>query len=202
MIIRVVRLALFAGVVALVGCTDAAGEPSTLPDVTAPPSATPAVSETQTPSESTTTAEPPVEPDNAHAHSAEGVEAFTLYAIEVINYAYQTNDVTYLEQISSDDCQFCDNAIHRLTTISNAGGHVEGGVLVPDLRRLSISGPTDGVQTSAGVELMVTASKIIDGQGNLTHTEPDRERYYIFNLAREGDLWKLKEVSRADGSSS
>ena len=194
MIIRVLRFALLAGALALVGCTDAAGEPSTLPDVTAPPAETP------TPSESPT-AEPPVEPDNAHEYSAEGVEAFTLYAIEVINYAYQTNDVTYLEQIRRDDCQFCESAIHRLTTISNAGGRVEGGNLVPDPERLSISGPADGVQTSAGVELIVTASEIIDGRGNVTHTEPDRERYYIFNLAREGDSWKLEEVSRADGSS-
>jgi hypothetical protein len=194
-IIRVVRFALLAGALALAGCTDAAGEPSTLPDVTAAPSRTP------TPTASPA-AEPPVEPDNAHEYSAEGVEAFTLYAIEVINYAYWTNDVTYLEQIRSDGCQFCENAIHRLTTISNAGGRVEGGKLVPDLERLSISGLTDGVQTSAGVELIVTASEIIDSRGNVTHTEPDRERYYIFNLAREGDSWKLEEVSRADGSSS
>jgi hypothetical protein len=193
-IIRVVRLALLAGVLALAGCTDAAGEPSTLPDVTAPPSGTP------TPTASPT-AEPPEEPDNAHEYSAEGVEAFTLYAVEVINYAYQTNDVTYLEQIRSDDCQFCENAIYRLTTISNAGGRVEGGKLVPDRERLSISGLTAGVQTSAGVELTVTASEIIDSRGNVTHTEPNRERYYIFNLAREGDSWKLEEVSRANGSS-
>jgi hypothetical protein len=194
-IIRVVRFALLAGALALAGCTDAAGEPSTLPDVTAAPSRTP------TPTASPA-AESPVEPDNAHEYTAEGVETFTLYAIEVINYAYRTNDVTYLEQIRSDGCQFCENAIHRLTTISNAGGRVEGGKLVPDLERLSISGLTDGVQTSAGVELIVTASEIIDSRGNVTHTEPDRERYYIFNLAREGDSWKLEEVSRADGSSS
>ncbi|HEX6328673.1 MAG TPA: DUF6318 family protein, partial [Jiangellaceae bacterium] len=92
MIIRVVRYSLIAGVLALAGCTDAVGEPSTLPDLTAPPSGTPTAT-------ASPTAEPPVEPDNAHEYSAEGIEAFTLYAIEVINYAYQTNDVTYLEQI-------------------------------------------------------------------------------------------------------
>ena len=194
MIIRVARFALLAGVLTLVGCTDAAGEPSTLPDVTASPS------ETATPTISPT-AEPPVEPDNAHEYSADGVEAFTLYAIEVINYAYQTNDVTYLEQIRGDNCQFCDNAMRRLKTISEAGGRIEGGKLMPDPERLSISGPTEGIQTSAGVELIVTASQIIDGHGNVTHTEPDRERYYIFNLVREGNSWKLEEVSRADGSS-
>ena len=133
MIIRVVRYSLIAGVLALAGCTDAAGEPSTLPDLTAPPSGTPTPTAPRT-------AEPPVEPDNAHEYSAEGVEAFTLYAIEVINYAYQTNDVTYLERIMTPDCQFCENAIYRLTTISNAGGRVEGGKLIGivtdgDLRR-------------------------------------------------------------------
>lgn len=197
MIIRVVRLALLAGVVALVGCTDAAGEPSTLPDATAPPSVTPTASETQTPSESPT-AEPPVEPDNAHEYSAEGVEAFTLYAIEVINYAYQTNDVTYLEQIMTSDCQFCLTTIDRLGIIGDAGGHIEGGQLIPKLDGISISGPTEGVQTSAGVEMSITPSITFDAADAVRDRQSDDDFYAIFNLTREDDSWKLEEVFRTD----
>lgn len=188
MIIRVVRFALLAGILALAGCTDAAGEPSTLPDVTAPLAGTP--TPTASPS-----AEPPVEPDNAHEYSAEGVEAFTLYAIEVINYAYQTNDVTYLEQIGSDDCQFCSRTVAQLTVIGDAGGRIEGGQMSPG--PLSITGPTEGVQTSAGADVEISASTTVDGNGNVTDQQPTRAVYFIFNLVREGEAWKLEEVLRA-----
>ncbi|HEU4541408.1 MAG TPA: DUF6318 family protein, partial [Jiangellaceae bacterium] len=90
MIIWLVRFAALVAALALAGCTADAGEPSTLPDITTPP--TSPITPTESPA-----AEPPVESDNAHEYSAEGVEAFTLYAIDVINYAYQTNDVTYLQ---------------------------------------------------------------------------------------------------------
>ena len=193
MIIRVVRYSLIAGVLALAGCTGAAGEPSTLPKLTAPPSGTP------TPTASPT-AEPPVEPDNAHQYSAEGVEAFTLYAIEVINYAYQTNDVTYLEQIMTPDCQTCVNTVTRLRTIREAGGRIDGGQMTPGM--VSISGPRNGVQTSAGVELRVSASRTIDGDGQVTNTETDRDVYFVFNLAWEDNTWKLDEVLQSSDSSS
>jgi hypothetical protein len=190
-IIRVVRYSLIAGVLALAGCTGAAGEPSTLPDLTAPPSGTP------TPTASPT-AQPPVEPDNAHEYSADGVEAFTLYAIEVINYAYQTNDVTYLEQIRSDDCQFCDRTVDQLTVIGEAGGRIDGGQISPG--PLSITGPTEGVQTSAGADVEISASTTIHGSGNVTDQQPARAMYFIFNLVREGEAWKLQEVLRASQS--
>ena len=196
MIIRVVRLALLAGALALVGCTDAAGEPSTLPNVTAPPSETPAPTESPT-------AEPPVEPDNAHEYSAEGVEAFTLYAIEVINYAYQTNDVTYLEQIMTPDCQFCSNTIDRLVTVGDAGGRIEGGQLIPKLDGIiSISGPTEGVQTSAGIEMSITPSTTFDAAETVRDRQPDDDFYAIFNLTREEDAWKLEEIFRTDSARS
>jgi hypothetical protein len=192
-IIRVVRFALLAGALALAGCTDAAGEPSTLPDVTAAPSRTP------TPTASPA-AESPVEPDNAHEYTAEGVETFTLYAIEVINYAYRTNDVTYLEQIMTPNCQTCANTVTRLNTIREAGGRIEGGQMTPGM--ISVSGPTKGVQTSAGVDLRVSASRTIDGDGQVTNTETDREVYFVFNLAWEDNTWKLDEVLQSSDSSS
>jgi hypothetical protein len=192
-IIRVVRFALLAGVLALAGCTDAAGEPSTLPDVTAPPSGTP------TPTASPT-AEPPEEPDNAHEYSAEGVEAFTLYAVEVINYAYQTNDVTYLEQIMTPNCQTCANVVNTLKALADDGGRIEGGQMIPEL--ISVTGPADGVQTSAGIDLVLTASRSYDSNGALTDSAQDRKLQYILDYHREDDRWMLEGVRRGAERSS
>jgi hypothetical protein len=173
-------------------CAGDGDETGTLPDVTPVSEVAPATT-TPTP---TPTVEPPVEPSNAHEYTAEGVEAFTRYAIDVINYAYQTNDVSYLEQIMTPDCQTCANTVARLTAISAAGGRVEGGQVTPSA--ISIVGPAEGVQTSAGVDLTVTASRTIDGEGQVRNSEDDRDRYYIFNLGREGEAWKLEEILRTD----
>jgi Family of unknown function (DUF6318) len=190
------RLMRFAVLCALVvftaACNGEPNEPSTLPDVT--PTAT-APSPTPNP---TPTVEPPVEPPNAHDYSEEGVEAFTRYAIDVINYAYQTNDVTYLEQIMTPDCQTCSNTIERLSTIGAAGGRVEGGQMIAS--EISVVGPAEGIQTSAGVDLVVTGSKTIDSAGEVRNSESDRQRYYIFNLTWEEQAWKLDEILRPEDS--
>jgi hypothetical protein len=182
------RIAVLGALLILVAaCAGDGDEPATLPDVTPVGEAAPATTPTPTP-----TVEPPVEPFNAHEYTAEGVEAFTRYAIDVINYAYQTNDVSYLEQIMTPDCQTCANTVARLTAISAAGGRVEGGQMNPEF--ISVVGPASGVQTAAGVDLVVTASRTIDGDGQETDTQPDRSVQFIFNLAWEGRSWKLDEI--------
>jgi hypothetical protein len=186
-------------VVVLAGCDADAGEPTTLPDVSPAPTVSSSPDPTPTPTP-TPTVEPPVEPANAHEHSVEGIEAFTRYAIDVINYAYQTNAVTYLEQIMTPDCQTCVNVVEQLTTIGDAGGRIEGGQMVLDTDRFEVTGPAEGFQTSAGVEMTVTASTTIDGDGDVTDTQDERDVYFIFNLAREGDLWMLDEVLRSADS--
>lgn len=177
-------------------CTADADEPSTLPDTAATADVhSPTPIPTPTP-----TVEPPVEPPNAHEYSAEGVEAFTRYAIDVINHAYRTNDVTPLKQIMTPECEFCVASVSRLTTIAEAGGRIEGGQLLPEA--ISVVGPAEGVQTSAGVELVVTASRTTDGEGQVKNTELDRDRYFIFNLTRKGDTWRLAEVLSSESPST
>lgn len=185
------------GVIAVLASCGGDGEPVTLPDVG--PSASTESPSTASPSATaptpTATVEPPVEPPNAHEYSAEGVEAFTRYAIDVINYAYKTNDVTPLEQIMTSDCETCANVVEQLTTIGDSGGRIDGGQMIPGA--FSVSGPADDVQTSAGVDLVVTPSTTIDADGEVTDTQAERDVYFIFNLAREETLWKLDEVLNA-----
>lgn len=196
MIIPVARFALLLSVVVVAACSGDAGEPSALPDIASASSTS-----THTPTESPAV-EPPVEPDNAHEYSAEGVEAFTLYAIEVINYAYRTNDVSYLKQIMSPDCQFCERTIDRLVTIGDAGGRIEGGRLVPALDVISITGPTEGVQTSAGIEMSITPSTTFDGHGEVRDRQPNDDFYAIVNLSWQEDQWRLDEIFRTDSPRS
>src|SRR5690606_15076072 len=95
------------GVLAVLAACSGDGQPATLPDVRASSPESPLTScPTPTPEPTpTATVEPPVEPANAHEYSEKGVEAFTRYAIDVINYAYQTNDVAPFKQIMTPDCE-------------------------------------------------------------------------------------------------
>ncbi|HEX6235380.1 MAG TPA: DUF6318 family protein [Jiangellaceae bacterium] len=194
MIIPVARFALLLSVVVVAACSGDAGEPSALPDIAGASSTS-----THTPTESPAV-ESPVEPDNAHEYSAEGVEAFTLYAIEVINYAYQTNDVSYLKQIMSPDCQTCANVVNTLENLARDGGRIEGGQLIPEL--ISVTGPTQGVRTSAGIDLVLTASRSYNSNGDVTNSAEDREVQYIFDYQREDDRWMLDGVRRGVERSS
>jgi hypothetical protein len=185
------------------GCTGGGDEPpQSQPSITSSPSDEPSPTpsdEPETTETPTATADAPPEPrEGMHEYSQAGVDAFTRYVIDVINYSYRTNDVDLLESISTPDCEFCTNSIDQLTFIESEGGRIEGGQFEPD-GRFDIIGPAKGFETSAGVELVLTASRTVDGDGEVRNTEVDRDIYLIFDLDREGDEWKLAEVRRSSG---
>ncbi|HEX6197409.1 MAG TPA: DUF6318 family protein, partial [Jiangellaceae bacterium] len=196
-----------AGAVLLLaaGCSDGDDEPQSLPTITpSVTSAEPSPSPIDDPSPTgtpTAAADAPPEPrDGMHEYSQAGVDAFTRYVIDVINYSYRTNDVELLKAISTVDCQFCANAIERITFIDGEGGRIEGDQLEPTVDQFELIGPAEGFVTSAGVELVVTASRTIDGDGEVRNTEDDRVRYVIFDFEREDAEWRLAEVRSTSAS--
>ena len=187
--------------VLLAGCTGGDDPTTSLPDVTPSPvetsiDASPAGDEIEpTP---TPTGEAPPEPrDGMHDYSPAGVDAYTRYVIDVINYSNRTNDVVPLQEISTDDCQFCVNTLSQLTFIAEQGGRLEGGELEPTSTRFDIIGPAEGFETSAGVELIITAARTIDGDGDVRDSADEEALYIIFDLARENEQWSLAEARRA-----
>lgn len=182
------RLIWLAAAALLAGCAPQADEPATLPPVTSVPTATP----TPTPDVATPAVTAPVEPDNAHDYSAEGVEAFTRYAIDVINYAYQTNDVSYLEQIMTPDCQTCANVTSAIDDHVAIGGHVDGGQMV--IHCLLTDEPAPGLTPGSVVDVTVTASTTYDGDGNAIASEDDRLGRLVVSLDREMDTWSLDAI--------
>lgn len=177
----------------LAGCSGD-DEPVTLPDAspTAPAESPSTESPTATPAP-TPTVEPPAEPPNAHEYSEEGVEAFTRYAIDVINYAYQTNDVTPLEQIMTADCETCANTVENITDLSAQGSYVDGGQMV--VEHVSPQQPTEGVRPGAVVDVVITASKTISRQGTTIESRSEERLQLVFFFSREGNLWKVDGIA-------
>lgn len=194
-----------AAVVSLVaGCTggddDRPGAlPSVTPSAAAEPDPTP--SDELAPAATPATAdEPTPEPrDGMHEYSPAGVDAFTRYVIDVINYSYRTNDVELLKSISTNDCQFCANTMERLTFIEEEGGRIEGGQLQPTQESFDIIGPAEGFQTSAGVYLVIAKARTIDDEGVVRDSANEVDRYIIFDFARESEQWSLAEARHGRG---
>jgi hypothetical protein len=196
-IIRSRRLAALGAVVVLVSCNGDADAPATLPDVTTSPSPTAVVTDAPGPA---TDVDPPVEPDDAHEYSAEGVEAFTRYAIDVINYAYQTNDVSLLQEIMTDNCQTCANVVRAIQGYVEEGGWVEGGQMIVDF--IIAQEPRDDTDPTALADLTVTASRTYDGASAVVDTQDERYGQFVFFISRKGSTWMLDGMEFGTGEHS
>jgi len=69
----------------------------------------------------------PVLPEVAKTETKEGLEAFTRYWFELLNYAYQTGDVAPVQAVTSPSCQFCSNITNSLTTNYQGDRWLAGG---------------------------------------------------------------------------
>jgi hypothetical protein len=113
---------LAVAILALSGCSngDPQGNPSAGPASTASQSAsvTPSASPTPTPTPVYKPADAkgraqnvpvPVKPALADKNSEEGLEAFAKYWFTLLNYGYETGNLTAWEKLSAPSCAFCNS---------------------------------------------------------------------------------------------
>ena len=124
---------------ALAGCSQASGDPGT-----ASPSAAPAASSTAsaaaTPSPTPSAAYKPasaqgpaenvplpVMPEEAKVQSKEGLEAFARYWYELVNYGYESGDVSPVQSLSDPTCLACQNYYEVVTGSYADSGWITAG---------------------------------------------------------------------------
>lgn len=69
---------------------------------------------------------PPTLSTTATAHTADGAQAFARHFVAVTQYAWNTGDTIPLQDISTHDCQMCQNIIDKVNARYTAGGWVDG----------------------------------------------------------------------------
>ncbi|MFC8524735.1 DUF6318 family protein [Pseudarthrobacter sp. NPDC057230] len=69
----------------------------------------------------------PVLPEVAKTETREGLEAFTRYWFELLNFAYQTGDISSVQAVTSPNCEFCSNITSSLTTNYQGDRWLAGG---------------------------------------------------------------------------
>lgn len=178
---------------AIAGCSGDDPGPTVLGTSSPSPSASASASPSHTPSPSTSPALLP-RPANADDYTAEGMKAFTRYAIDAFNRAYATGDLTTLKAISTKNCQTCDAVEKTVETAWGPGGHTAGGQMSE--LRLGTPGPLNGVRPSVVVDLVVTSYKRYGKQGKVVESVKADSAQLIFDLARKGGVWWLNGVRR------
>lgn len=120
----------------LTGCQGAdpgvAQEPAGSAPASASASATPSVAPTPTPSPASAAGPAvnlpvPEKPALADENSVEGLEAFTEWWFELLNYAYATNDLEPLWAVTDEGCTTCQNIEKSIAGVYESGGWVVGG---------------------------------------------------------------------------
>ena len=97
----------------------------------------------------------PVLPEVAKTETKEGLEAFTRYWFELLNYAYQTGDIAPVEAITSPSCEFCSNITNSLTTNYQGDRWLAGG-------RITIPAASTSFERSADANYQVILQVLQD----------------------------------------
>src|SRR6478735_4192016 len=86
----------------------------------------------------------PVLPEVAKTETKEGLEAFTRYWFELLNYAYQTGDVAGLQAVTSPNCEYCAKLATSLSTNYQGDRWLAGGKITTPASTTSFERSDDG----------------------------------------------------------
>ncbi|MDQ0802327.1 DUF6318 family protein [Arthrobacter sp. SLBN-112] len=127
------------------GTTSPAASESATSSASATPSPTP--SAVYKPADATGPAQNvpvPVFPEVAKTETKEGLEAFTRYWFDQLNYAYQTGDVVGLQAVTSPDCDYCSKLTASLTANYQGDRWLAGGTITTPASTTTFDRASDG----------------------------------------------------------
>lgn len=185
---RLLAATLAAGLL-LCACTSDTPAPRAddpAPSVSASPSASP--------SPTAPSATPPALPAAARGTSPAAAKAFVRHWIEAMNYAARSGDTSYVEQLSSAECESCTSMIDRIDSVYERGGRFEGdGWIAQQVRYQPLQprrSPVLAVRISVRPQVMVPSAgakreRFAGGSNQLT-----------FRLERDGQAWRTVALER------
>nr|WP_277351858.1 DUF6318 family protein [Arthrobacter sp. SF27] len=187
---------------------DAEGEPgnsaSPATSAVAAETATSAPTPSATPKYKPASAEGPAKnvpvpemPELAKEDSKKGLEAFTLYWYDLLNYAYESGDVERLQGITNESCVRCSDVAKNIKEWHSEGRWQVGG-------KVEIDGTgTDFVSNSAGeyhvaIQLVSGELRYYLADGTLHGTTPESDMQVDVLVARyEEGSWQTVDVGVA-----
>ena len=198
--------------VAALGLTACGGDAEGEPGSSASPATSAVASEaaTPTPTPSVTseykpaTANGPAEnvpvpkmPELASEESKEGLEAFTLYWYDLLNYAYESGDVKRLEGITDESCVRCRDVAKNIKAWHSEGRWQVGGKVEIDGTGIDFASNSVG-EYHVAVQLVSGELRYYLADGTLHGTTPESDMQVDVLVARyEEGSWQTVDVGVA-----
>lgn len=136
----------------------------------------------------------PVLPDAAKAETKEGLEAFARYWFQLLNYGYETGDITRLATITSPACRMCDRAKAVMTGWHEAGRWLVGGKTeTPSVSTTFIIAPDGNYQVAIQVSQSSISYYNADGTLHQADLKPDDTGNLMLAVFRDG-AWYVNNI--------
>lgn len=184
------------------GGTPPPGSPpaaSQSPSGPATPSATPTPTASYKPADATGKAQNvpvPELPEAAKAETKEGLEAFARYWYALLNYSYETGDLSGINSISSPSCALCGKVFPGIQKWNGEGRWIVGGtVTVHAVQSTFVKTPNGDFQVAIQSQQQAGSLKNADG----TDAQAISESAMLGDLmvARyEKGCWAVQNVDR------
>ena len=138
-------------------------------------------------------ARPPVMPEFAKQHTAEGATIFVSRLIPAIDWAYSTTDSAILKPYYANSCIPCEKSVRSFDDTRARGWHFRGG----HLNLLSSgSAPTDPhhptAERAADVTFRVDSLSVVDAGGHVVRGPfPESQATIRFYVAWVSSAWAV-----------
>jgi hypothetical protein len=193
------------GLLLLAGCSGGApadpGAASPTSAESASPSATPTPTPTPSPVYKPADASGPAQnvpvpvlPEVAKTETKEGLEAFSRYWFELLNYGYETGDTGALSAITSANCVMCERTKQVQTGWHEDGRWLAGGKVTTPVVNTAFNKGSDG-QYQVAVQVSQEALSYYNPDGSLDSTDPKPadSGSLMFAVFRDGD-WYVNTI--------
>lgn len=175
---------------------------SSSPSVSSTPTATPTPTATYKPADATGRAQNvpvPVLPEAAKAETREGLEAFARYWYSLLNYSYQTGDLSGINAISSPSCALCGKTFPGIQKWNSEGRWIVGATITVHAVQSQF------VKTSAGdfqvaIQTQQNAGSLKNADGSEAQVVKESGMLGDLMVARyEKGSWAVQNVDRLGG---
>ncbi|MEV7647397.1 DUF6318 family protein [Arthrobacter sp. NPDC089319] len=202
---RITVLFIAAAGLALSACTGPAGaEPSASPAPAASAPATQRPDPTYKPASENGPAENvpvPVMPDEASLKSQQGLQAFLPYWFETVSYAYETGDLTPLEQITAPGCAICKEFKKTIQAGHDGDKWIVGGQIEPTEIEDRFVETVDGKYAPI---VFITQQPLVIYEDDKVVGKADGfvdPLLWVATVRYVEDHWIIEGVARPDGAS-
>lgn len=143
----------------------------------------------------------PVKPALADENSAEGLEAFTKYWLELLSYSYVTNEWSVFEEETDPGCRTCASIKSAVNELYGQGRWLRGA----EVNMISFDTafePTISGSVTAYVENQQSQIDYFDKDGSIVRTVPKQEppAFDVVNALYEQGSWVVLDYGAPEGT--